>query len=88
MVVDRDRVYALNGEDSRTLGAERPYSGAIRWGGQAQGICRDCDHGNRVADHVEELDRVSFFGDTRHSVALDDRADITRTQMMFFDNRG
>jgi len=28
------------------------------WGGKAHGAGRDCDHGNRVADHVEELDRV------------------------------
>ena len=68
LVVDRDRVYALNGEDSRTLGAECPYSGAIRWGGQAQGICRDRGHGNRVADHVEELDRVSFFAGTNTTI--------------------
>jgi hypothetical protein len=58
------------------LCGECPYSGTIRWGGQAHGAGRDRDHGHCVADHVEELDRVPFFGCAGHEVSLHNRANI------------
>ena len=70
------------------LRAECPYSWAIRWGRQAHGTSRDCDHGNRVADHVEELDRVSFLGYAGHDVPLHDCANIAGAQATFDDIAG
>jgi hypothetical protein len=38
------------------------------------------DHGDGVASHVEELDRVAFLGECRDDVALHDRGDVADTQ--------
>ena len=51
---------------------------------QAEGARRQRDHGDRVAGHVEELDRVAFIWDTGHDVPLHDRPDVAGTEPAYF----
>jgi hypothetical protein len=53
-----------------------------------EGHLRDCDHGDRIADHVEELDRVSLVGYSGHSVPFHGGTDIARAQATFGDIAG
>ena len=57
-------------------GAQRTRSRTIGWRRHAQGSGRQSGHADGVARHVEELDRVAFFGNTRHDVPLHDSADV------------
>jgi hypothetical protein len=42
-------------------------------------------HGDRVARHIEKLDRVGFFGNTSHGVPFHDRADVAGLQAVLGD---
>jgi hypothetical protein len=57
-------------------GAQRTRSRTIGWRRHAQGSGRQSGHADGVARHVEELDRVAFFGNARHDVPLHDSADV------------
>jgi hypothetical protein len=57
--------------------------GPIGWCRHAEAARRDRDDGDGVARHVEELNRVAFFGDTRYDVPLHDRADVAGAQTVF-----
>ena len=57
-------------------GAQRTRSRTIGWRRHAQGSGRQSGHADGVARHVEELDRVACFGNTRHDVPLHDCADV------------
>jgi probable HAF family extracellular repeat protein len=65
------------------LGAESARRGPIGWCRHAEGARRERDDVDGVARHVEELDRVAFFSDTRHDVPLHNRADVASAQTVF-----
>ena len=54
-------------------------------GPPARGAGGDCDHGNRVTRHIEELGRVPFFGSVGRDVTLDNCTDVTAAQPAFGD---
>jgi hypothetical protein len=66
-------------------GAESSHSRPIGWRGQTEGVCRQRDHGDSIAGHVEKLDGVAFLSDTCYDMALDDRPNIPGTESVLDD---
>ena len=70
------------------FGAQRARCRAGGWRRHAQGRCRNNHHADGVARHVEEFDRVGFFGNIGHGVPLHDRADVAGSQAVLSDIAG
>lgn len=58
-----------------------------RWpicsGRQAKRACGQCNHANRVASHVEELNRIAVFSNSRDAVVVYHDADIASAKTVF-----
>jgi hypothetical protein len=87
-LVAADRRPQTTRVSSPSLRAESTHGRAIGWCRHAEGARGERDDGDGVARHVEELDRVAFFGDIRHDVPLHDRADVAGAQTVFADVTG
>ncbi len=56
--------------------------------GRRRALAGQRDHGDRIAGHVEKLDRAALLGDTRYRMPFHDRSDVASTQPTLGDVAG